>query len=416
MSFRKDIKKAKHAFSALISVWVRSIAKWLYLSSVQIIEFSSYRFVVVTLPHRIGHLALEVDWFLKQKALGKFPGVWPILVLPYSETANPALLRIWGRHLRLISNPVLVRILKPFTEVASLRVDLYEVAYALEGAAQYSQAINSWGDRPPIFRLPKDLIENGRAVLEKMGMPRNAWFVCVHARDAIYSPSDEFAHNFRNSDINRCNAAVDAIIARGGWCVRIGERGTPSLSERPGLINYPDTPFHSDWMDLFLTSQARFCLGNTSGICLIATIAGVPCALANMMPYGACYGMGLRDISIPKGLRRQNGEVPSLPEIFASDVANFRFAEFYAREGWQVEENTEAQICELAMEMLDRLEGAFRTEPADEVLQDAFRHLLTPQHYTHGTRSRIGTAFLRLHAAQLLNEEVAPQAMVRPVR
>ncbi|GLS22698.1 hypothetical protein GCM10007874_57180 [Labrys miyagiensis] len=364
-------------------------------------SLTRYRFVVITIPERIGHLAIELDWFLKQRALGQFAAIKPIVLLPYSEAANPALLRLWGNYLTLISNPIATTVLKPLVYFESLRIDLLSVACTLDEAAQYQDVVKAWGDRPPLFKLPDSLNEKGRKALEELGMPPGAWFVCIHARDGVYSPRDEHLHVYRNSDIAKCLAAVDEIIARGGWCVRMGERGTASLPDRPGLINYPDTHLKSDWMDLYLASQARFFLGNTSGLCLIATISGVPCALANMAPYGACYGMGSKDISIPKRLTRLNGSAPKFAEIFASNVASFRFAEQYAEAGWGIEENTEEQIRDLVLEMLDRLDGVFQETSDAERLQQAFRGLLTPRHYTYGAPSRIGEAFLSQHAAEL---------------
>ncbi|WP_413992682.1 TIGR04372 family glycosyltransferase [Labrys okinawensis] len=395
-AFKRSVRRAIFALTYGLLAFILSLAR--------------YRFVVITIPGRIGHLAIELDWFLKQQVLGQYTAIRPIVLLPYSEAANPALLRVWGNYLTLISNPIAITVLKPLVRLESLRIDLHSVACTLDEAAQYQDVVKSWGDRPPLFKLPESLNEKGRKALEELGMPPGGWFVCIHARDGVYSPGDEHLHIYRNSDIANCLAAVDAIIARGGWCIRMGERGTASLPDRPGLINYPDTHLKSDWMDLYLASHARFFLGNTSGLCLIATISGVPCALANMAPYGACYGMGSKDISIPKRLKRLDGSDARLAEIFASDVSSFRFAEQYRQAGWVVEENTEEQIRELVLEMLDRLDGVFRETSAAEHLQQAFRRLLTPRHYTYGTTSRIGEAFLSQYAAELGMPE-APQTV-----
>ncbi|WP_448951157.1 TIGR04372 family glycosyltransferase [Labrys neptuniae] len=385
----------------------RLIFALIYAVPALILKLTKYRFVMVTIPGRIGHLGIELDWFLKQRALGQYAEFKPVVLLPYSRAGNPELLRVWGNYIILISNPIVNSILKPLTHFSSLRIDLYSVACTLDEAAGYQEVVAAWGDRPPIFKLPDSLNERGRLALEQLGMPAGAWFVCIHARDGVYSPKDEHLHLYRNSDVRKCLAAVDEIIARGGWCIRMGERGTPSLPDRAGVINYPDTHLKSDWMDLYLASHARFFLGNTSGLCLVATISGLPCALANMTPYGACYGMGPNDISILKRLKRLDGSVPEFAEIFASEVASFRFAEQYTEAGLVVEENTEEEIRDLVLEMLDRLDGIYQEKPDGERLQRAFRRLLTPQHYTFGTTSRIGESFLRQHATELLALEAS---------
>ena len=222
--------------------------------------------------------------------------------------------------------------------------------FRLEGLTQpahLSTIAKQWEGRPPIFRLPPDLVQRGEQALRAMGVPEGAWFVCVHVRDGVYSPNDEVLHSYRNSSIENCELAVDAIVARGGWCIRMGENGTQPLRARKGVINYAASPFKSDWMDVFLGARNRFFLGNTSGLCLISTIAGVPAALANMTPFGGCYGMGPRDISIPKGLVRKDRSRLALSEIFGSEIANFRYQSQFERADLLVVENTGAQIRDL---------------------------------------------------------------------
>jgi len=352
-----------------------------------------YRFVI--LAWRIGHLATEMDFFLKQRALGVHANIRPVVFNKRHRVTNPALLSIWARHVKVITNRVAYDLLRPFTRFSPLCIDLTDVVSRLDQPARYQEVVNEWGDRPPVFQLPEEMLIEGHRVLRKMGIPECAWFVPVHSRDGLYSPTDEYIHSYRNCDIENYGAAVDAIIGRGGWCVRMGERGTVPLPERQGLVNYPDTEFKSDWMDLFLCNQARFFLGNTSGLKLVSTISGVPCALANMAPHECVYGFLPSDISIPKLLRLRDGTIPRFEDIFASKMAKRR--EFESL-GATFVQNTTPQIRDLALEMLDVLDGKPQRTAEDELRQEAFRRLLKPRHYTYGTRSRIGTQFLREHA------------------
>jgi hypothetical protein len=58
-------------------------------------------------------------------------------------------------------------------------------------------------------------------------------------------------------------------------------------------------------------------------------------------------------------------------------------------------ENTAEDILELVREMLDRLEGKLEETADDRALQERFMKLLRPGHYSFGTVSRIGAAYLR---------------------
>jgi putative glycosyltransferase (TIGR04372 family) len=384
----------KIASKLILSIW-RFVQVSIWSLPAIVMWFTPYRMVKARLLG-IGHLATELDYFVKKRQLGSYSKIRPIFIVKRRHGLNETLLRIWSQHLTIMTNRIAYDLLRPFQFFPSLCIDLAEVV-RVENAAQYQTIVNQWGSRAPVFELPLDLVAAGNATLREMGLPENSWFVAVHSRDGVYSPSDEHLYSYRNCDIANYSAAVNAIIARGGWCIRMGEKGTASLTERPGLVNYPDTVFKSEWMDLFLCNQARFFLGNTSGLALVSTISGVPCALANMVPLGCVYGFSPLDISIPKLAIAEDGTKLPFATIFASELSNYRATDEFERDGVNLIENSPSEIWDLAVEMLDSLGGTLQRTAEDEARQEAFRRLLTPRHYTYGARSRIGMMFLRQH-------------------
>jgi len=396
---------ARESFLAAVSL-VRGAARamprffkaMLWALPALVLRCSSYRFVMVY-GRRIGPLAMQVDYFLKKRALGGYggyAGIRPIILEKHRRVSNPPLLRIWSRHVSVITKGLAYELMNPLRIFPFLCIDMTAASRGLVGkACEYQEIANQWGDRPPIFMLPQELLAEGHRTLRAMGVPEGAWFVPVHSRDGrSYWPSEAETTAYRDSDISSYSLAVDAIIARGGWCIRMGEKGTKPLVGRPGVVNYPDTLYKSDWMDLYLCNQARFFLGNTSGLKLVSTISGVPCALANIAPYECIYGFLPSDISIPKLLHLDDGRMPRFAEIFESDLANrSRF-----EKPPMLSDNTPEQIRDLAIEMLDVLEGKAQRTAEDEARQDSFRRLLVPRHYSYGARSRIGTSFLREYA------------------
>jgi putative glycosyltransferase (TIGR04372 family) len=346
----------------------------------------------------IGQLAAEPDYFLKKRALGEYANIRPIFFNKRGYGLNAALIDVWAQHVKITTNRVAYDLLRPFELFPFLRIDFAEVLGPADRPSQYQTIVKQWGERPPVFRLPNEVLAKGYRALREMGVPDGAWFVPVHSRDGVFAPSVEHIYDYRNCTILNYGAAVDAIIARGGWCIRMGERGTAPLPERRGVINYPDTPLKSDWMDLFLCNQARFFLGNTSGLKMVSTISGVPCAAANMTPHDCAFGFLPSDLSIPKLLRLKDGTMPHFAEIFASDISRYHDSRQFTDGGVTLLENTPQQIRDLAIEMLDVLDGKAERTVQDEARQAAFRRLLTPRHHGYGARSRIGAAFLREHA------------------
>jgi len=278
-----------------------------------------------------------------------------------------------------------------------MTVDIDRYLMALQGCADYYAILASWGDRPPLLKLDAPHRAEGWKVLREMGVPQGAWFVCVHAREAGFSVQDETAHAHRNSDINRLIPAIQEIRRRGGWVVRMGDPSMQPLPAMDGVIDYALHPQRSDWMDVFLCAEARFFVGNTSGLFVVATVFGRPSALANMVPTSH-LGFAPHDIQIPKRIwSERKGRYLTFAELFEGPAANFRLAKLFAQAGLRAEENSEEDLLDLVVEMFDRRAGIFKETEADRARQAQFRSLLRPSHYCYGTASKLGARFLERH-------------------
>ncbi len=155
-----------------------------------------------------------------------------------------------------------------------------------------------------------------------------------------------------------------------------------------------------------MCARARLFLGNTSGIALVSSVFGVPSALANLVPLSVrAFLPG--DIFIPKMLRyKPNGNLLPFLVVMGGAVADFRYSQLFADAGIEVIENSPEEIRQMTIELLDRSEGRFISDPRDERLQHAYHTLFRPGHYAYGASSRVGTAFLRSYAALLSSVQV----------
>jgi len=395
---RKSKRKLKKLIRTPFRILVASILIVPYLIPSLVLRATRFRFVVNTNPGRIGHLAAEFDCFLKEMALGIRPRARPICLLSAEDVANPCLLEYWGDHLRLVHSPIARALLRPFLYFPYLRISLLDTVTALGATASYPAVLAQWGSRAPLLSLRREHEIRGEEVLRKLGIPEDAWFVCVHSREGGYSPRDEYLHAYRNSAIGDYGLAMEAIVERGGFCIRMGDATMAPLPETDGIVDYARSSLKSDWMDIFLCARTHFFLGNTSGLCIVSTIFGRPSALANMTPLAAAYPVGTADLGIPMLLERVSGEAIPFGEALRAPMADFRWAELYEENGLRTVNNSPEEIRDLAVEMLDRLEGKPRDGAEDEQRQEAFRKHYRPGHYTYGAASRIGSAFLEKYA------------------
>ena len=224
-----------------------------------------------------------------------------------------------------------------------------------------------------------------------MGLRDGEWFACIHIRDPIYSPIDEGIQSYRNSSIQNLKKAVDEIRRRGGVPIRIGT-STLKINSIDNLIDYPNSVYKSDKGDIVLCAKARFILGNTSGIALLGSVFGTPCALANMIPMSV-MGIGINDLSIPKLLMSDNS-ILKFEQIMNSELSNFRNTDQYIKNSIMPLENSEEDILLLAVEMLNLLEGK-QYQREEVMMQKNFKKLFKAWHYGYGAESNISSKFLK---------------------
>jgi hypothetical protein len=95
---------------------------------------------------------------------------------------------------------------------------------------------------------------------------------------------------------------------------------------------------------------------------------------------------------------RDEQRLLTFPEILNSPIANFRYAPLYQEAGVDLIDNSPDEIRDLAIEMLDRIEGKTVYTPEDQVLQQRFKSMFRPGHYSCGAISRAGRDFLRKYS------------------
>jgi len=355
-----------------------------------------WRLIRLTNAHRIGHLAAEPDYLVKEERLGRFPPRRGLLLAPRGIVANEHLVIYWAAFIRTVRSPQLCRLLAPINRFgfARMRADLAAYMVAIKRTALAMDVLKAWGDRPPVLRLTEEDARRGERRLRELGVPEGAGFVCFHSREGGYSPGDEHLHDFRNTSVENYLAAAAALVERGVYCVRMGDPSMSPLRPAAGVIDYAHSPLRADWMDIFLCARCEFFLGNSSGIAFVATTFGRPTAAANLIPFSGAYPYAPADLGIPK-LLRKDGRLLTFAEILGSDIADFRYAGLYAQRGIEPVENSADEVRDLALEMLERRRGRWRDSAEDERRQARFRALFRPGHFSYGSAGRVGAEFLR---------------------
>lgn len=382
-----------------MSRWARDAAiLTLYLLPAVLLRMLGWTLMRITNPHRIGHLAAEPDFVLRERDLGLFPRRKILLLAPRGKVANEHLVDYWAGHVATVRWPPLCHLLAPLNRFRFLRArpDLAAYIAAINTTAAGMSVGKAWGDRAPVLQLTAEDRARGEERLRALGIPPGARIVCFHNREGGYSPGDEHLHDYRNAAVDNYLVAARALVERGFYCVRMGDPTTKPIAPMDGIIDYAHSPLRSDWLDVFLCARCEFFIGNTSGLLFVPAAFGRPVALANLLPVSASSPFGTRDLGMPKLLwSRAERRMLSFAEILGSDVGNFRFSSLYREHGLEPVENTADEIRDFALEMLGRLDGSVSYSAHDEALQRRFQALLRPGHFSYGSAARVGRDFLR---------------------
>ena len=377
-------------YRKLSKLWVPTLAALLHKCGFK------YRFVFFQC-YGIGHLAVEPDLFLKEELLGirpPFPAIW---LAPRDLLANRHLFAYWARRFRVVQSPWIARLLLPFVQTEQLGFETYAYALDRHKASRYPQIQLQWQHRPPLLALNEEDRDHGWSVLKTLGVPEGAWFVCVHCRESGFRPNETF-HAFRDADIMTYVPAMEAVTARGGWCIRMGDKTMKPLPKLPNVIDYALDPAKSEPMDVFLCAACTCFLGSNSGLCNIADIFGVPVAMANQVPLAHVLPYGYVDLAIPKLYwSAADQRFLTFKEIFDSPSCGYDESRHFARAEITLVDNSPEEIRELLLELLETANATVAYTKEDNERQRRFKSLMRPEHMTYGAGSRVGRHFLRQH-------------------
>lgn len=364
-----------------------------------------YTFIDRDFTSVIGTLAF-LDVYVKQRILSGEPFDRTILFghdTP-AKVGNKSYLDYWLPYFpRYISNP---RTWERLWHVRRARKLYYNAWRCPDGRIRHftsagAQVERQWEaeGRPPLLALTDDHRERGRAALRNLGVQDDAWFVGLHVRAGGY-------HDLRNADIGTYWKAIDAVVERGGWVVRIGDREMPPLETPDGMeavashvVDYVFTEAWSDWMDVFILAEGRFLLGTLSGPMAVPGTFGVPTVGTNWCPMATRYWYS-RDLYIPKQYwSERESRYLTFSEILSSNIGFSHMSEELAKVGVRAIDNTPEQVRDVVVEMLDRIDGIPVYTEEDERLYARFDAMEPPLEYPiPGGGGRIGRDFLRANA------------------
>lgn len=387
---------------------------WLYL---WILNLKRPTRVTTLHTCRIGHLALNTDVFLRTYGVKKGER---IIFLAPRMVSNHFLLEHWANMIEIVrydKQPFLARFLdtlpllagEDFLYMNGIMHKLCLISAPFRIQTRFSFKLDYNGNEYGVYHSTERQFyftdaqkQAGDRILEEMGIGQNNWFVCIFARDRAYL--DDVFHydeadkqsgrmlpdDYRDSDIDSLYLAIDEILARGGFVIRLGKVVAKQMSyKHDKVIDYPLSKWRSDFMDIYLQYRAKFILSSsTSGATDVCSLFDTPYCGVNMPSY---WNVPYKNtIQIPKTYRhKQSGKMVGLKEWIRlvetqkadrhygcnyEDPAqlNIWHSDFYTKNDLEIINNTPQEILELTKEMFERLDGSFEQSDGDKARQEKY--------------------------------------------
>lgn len=325
------------------------------------VENSRIRFLEPIWAGSFGHIA-QTDYLLKLSMLeGRSPSETIIYLPTGSKIANQYLFDQWRPYYSVVED--IKNLPLPLEAIKSLSFDFLAPRLAdgrtiplwTIAADTYRRWYNE--NRGPLLTISSDLENRALSGLCGVGFPRDAWFIALHVRESTSIRYHSLLHDSLNADIIDYMPAVNEIVRRGGWVVRLGDPTMKKLPPMQNVLDYCHSDIRSDWMDIYLLAKCRFLLGTSSGPAYIPPIFGTPCVLTNWWP-PAQKPWHPQDIFVPKRIRINQQHRLTLAQSLDEPFGYCNSKPYLKQKNAIIEGNTPDDIFSAVTEMLDRLDGA----------------------------------------------------------
>ena len=351
---------------------------------------------------RIGHFSLHTEIYLSGLEIGierptkPFFDVW----CPSDSICNHQLEIMWRRVLHIYPRWCV----EPILDIAKWQHSKIHCIPHPELAISNSRRCLTEGAlERTSSHLSFTIAEQakGEQIMAEMGIGKEQPYVCFHARDSVYLEQvlggNYSYHDYRDSSIKTMLPAMEQMTERKYVVVRMGSAVREKIeSANPKIIDYANSQFRSDFMDIFLSSRCSFFLSTASGVMCPSLSFRRPQCYVSTAPLVTVLDIDSPSVFLPKlHWFKAEQRLMTFREIFATGAANFGMSHQFEDAGIELLPNSIEDISEAVLEMDDRIKGGWVSEPEDETLQNRFWALVPKKYFRGPVRSKIGAGFLR---------------------
>ena len=355
------------------------------------------RFLAPSWFFAIGHIA-HLDIYFKHKIMSGRENHRTFAILPSGwKMPNDCLMKLWDGFLSSVDYEIIKQL--SIDDITLLQDEFWTITFEDGRSKMFNIAgaivQQRWQDqgRKPLLKFEMEETKEAREQLEKMGVPKNAWFVALHVREPGFHKQWHKSHpGTRNADIETYLLAARAIVAAGGYVIRLGDKTMKPLPNEKGILDYALSENKTPFLDIFIVGTCRFFIGTNSGLGLVPPLFGIKCALTNWSPI-AIPQWYPEDKFIPKLIKDiKTGQILTFEEMLKSPAGWEQFQTYFDKNDLQVIDNEPQEILELIEEFLKENLNSEKVKNDSSGKEEKFRLMMIK--YVGYEGSKIGRSFL----------------------
>lgn len=227
----------------------------------------------------------------------------------------------------------------------------------------------------------------GESMLKKMGIKRGAYF-CFFSRNNEYH--EEYFNNHgthqamltkrRNSSVDTFVQAITSVPFLDIKAVRVGAVDSRKVDGR-NILDYTNT-YRDEFLDFFIMSEAKFFVGDDSGVVFIPWLLNIPQAITNNFSFfwrGSIkfnYNSKMNLTIFKKWWDHDKKRYLTLREIlnlsWEYGITDEMELDLYSKLGIEFHSNTSEEIADLIYEMNLRIEGRWKDDNEMRQLREKY--------------------------------------------
>jgi putative glycosyltransferase (TIGR04372 family) len=230
------------------------------------------------------------------------------------------------------------------------------------------------------FFFSNQEIDDGFNQLQRIGLQKNSRFVYLIVRDEAYLnenfKKDWSYHSYRDCSIHNYYKLAEELARNKIYTIRMGKKVKERFLDKNNnyLIDYANSEYKSDFLDIFLASKCFFAISTGCGLDSVPDVLfRKPILFSDVAPIGYLRTYSSRYLlTFKKYYSSNNGKALKLKEIFNNNLGYLVHANDYKINNIYLQESSPEELAEYAKEMLLRVEKKWIDNNEDVINQKLF--------------------------------------------